>query len=295
MPSKVRKKIFFTAPGGREFDPVRTLVRSVASGLGAEYLRLDYSVTGMAAGIQQLPAISSEADLVIADVTDLNPYVMFELGAAHAMGRPILLMAQLTREVYGAGFGGYREITYRMSDIDGASSQMRDLISDALANPDHFKRTSDRDSVPRKKLFISYSRADQEYLERLLVHLRPLEREGLIDLWADTKIAVGAHWKSEIEAALATAAIGVLLTSANLLASDFIVENELPPLLVAAEKNGTRIVPVIVGPSRFQRERSLALFQAINDPKTPLMQMGNSEREALYAKLTEVIEGYLVP
>src|SRR6218665_3206938 len=87
-------------------------------------------------------------------------------------------------------------------------------------------------------IFISYSHKDAEYLERLLVHLKPLERDGLIDTWVDTRLLAGDRWKKEIDAALKKARVAVLLVSADFLASDFIINNELPPLLKAAEEQG---------------------------------------------------------
>jgi hypothetical protein len=104
--------------------------------------------------------------------------------------------------------------------------------------------------------------------------LRPVERSGAISLWSDTKINPGARWREEIKQAIDEARIAVLLISADFLASEFIVTNELPPLLAAAELEGARIIPVIVKPSRFVRDRGLSRFQALNDPKAPLIRQG---------------------
>ena len=38
----------------------------------------------------------------------------------------------------------------------------------------------------RHKVFVSYSHKDETLLQRLQVHLKPLERGGLVELWDDT-------------------------------------------------------------------------------------------------------------
>ena len=106
-------------------------------------------------------------------------------------------------------------------------------------------------STPRTTVFISYSHQDSRWLKRLQVHLKPLERGGIIDRWDDTRIAAGQQWKAEIERALDSARVAVLLVSADFLASDFIDKQELPPLLQAAEEAGATILPLVVAPCLF--------------------------------------------
>ena len=67
-------------------------------------------------------------------------------------------------------------------------------------------------SGARTRIFVSYSSADVSWLERLQVHLKPLERAGLIEWWAYTRdLLAGQVWEDEIKKALAAAHIGVLL------------------------------------------------------------------------------------
>nr|WP_240788760.1 toll/interleukin-1 receptor domain-containing protein [Ramlibacter henchirensis] len=141
----------------------------------------------------------------------------------------------------------------------------------------------------RPKLFISYSHVDTQCVERLLVHLKPLERANTVVCWSDKRLRTGDKWKAEIEQNLNEAVIAVLLISADFLASDFIVNNELPPLLVKADSNGLRILPVIVKPCGFRRDPILSTFQAANDPATPLLGMTPIEQEALYDKIADEV------
>src|SRR5512135_3783351 len=138
------------------------------------------------------------------------------------------------------------------------------------------------------KVFISYSHADREWLERLQRHLKPLVREGL-DCWDDTHIRPGDDWKQEIQNALDMAQVAVLLISADFFASDFIDENELPPLLDAAQAKGVRILPVILSASQFDWNSSLARFQTVNPPDRPLAKMPRAEQEEIFNSLARTI------
>lgn len=112
----------------------------------------------------------------------------------------------------------------------------------------------------RSKVFVSYSHRDPDWLARLQVHLKPLERRKLIELWDDTRIQAGSRWQKEIETALNQARVAILMISADFIASDFIVEKELPPLLRAAEQDGITILPVILSPSSFSSIPELSQF-----------------------------------
>jgi hypothetical protein len=85
----------------------------------------------------------------------------------------------------------------------------------------------------------------------------------------------------------------VLLVSADFMASEFIANNELPPLLRNAEERGTRIIPLLVKPSRFARDASLKHFQAANDPKNPLVLLPHGEQERVLDGVAEEVERWM--
>lgn len=144
----------------------------------------------------------------------------------------------------------------------------------------------------RHGVFISYSHADAEWLERLQKHLKPLQREG-IDVWDDTRLKPGEPWREEIREALAGTRVAILLISADFLASDFIVTDELPPLLQAAADDGAAILPVIISPCRFRRMESLSRFQAVNNPEKPLAKLRHANREEVLDQVAQAVEDAL--
>lgn len=141
----------------------------------------------------------------------------------------------------------------------------------------------------RSKVFISYSHRDEKWLRRLQVHLKPLERQGLIECWDDTRLVAGQKWRTEIKRAIDSALVAVLLISADFLASDFVDKDELPPLLRACEQEGVVILPLILKPCRFMKTESVSQFQAVNLPTKPLIGMEEVEQELLFDKITDRI------
>lgn len=144
------------------------------------------------------------------------------------------------------------------------------------------------------KVFVSYAHSDKKHLDRLRVHLKPLERAGAIDLWADTRIQASDRWRDEIASALSEAEVAILLISADFLASQFIADNELPPLLAAASAKGVVILPIIIGACRFAKTNELSCFQAINDPKQLIGVLPVAEREKFWVKVSDAVEAALV-
>jgi hypothetical protein len=129
-----------------------------------------------------------------------------------------------------------------------------------------------------RTIFISYSHRDRRWADRLLIHLKPIERDTPVDIWDDSRIEPGANWRQVIENALNTATAAIMLVSADFLASDFVMNDEVPTLLRNAENRGTVIMPLIVSPSLFAQS-ALSGFQTLNSLAAPLSKLSSHQRD----------------
>lgn len=136
-------------------------------------------------------------------------------------------------------------------------------------------------ATKRDKVFVSYSHKDKRLFEEFTTMLAPAIQKGVVALWDDTKIQPGQPWKTEIEKALAVAKVGVLLVSKNFLASEFIIKNELPPLLNAAKAEGATIFWVCLSPC-LHDQTEIASYQAAHDVSKPLSKLSKPQREAVW-------------
>jgi hypothetical protein len=231
-------------------------------------------------------------DLFICDISGDLPQVHYLSGLVEGIGKPIIFISNNEHRPI-LDIAHKNILMYSSASIEQEfRTELNEWIQKAINNPHDFI-ISKKERNTKPKAFISYSHANKEYLSRLMVHLKPLEKKGLIDIWKDTDIQIGDKWREEIDKALSNSNIAILLLSADFMASDFIIENELPPLLAKAEVKGTKIVPIILTPCRFLREPSLSRFQAANLPHEPLSKMDEVDREAIYDKISADIENAL--
>lgn len=97
------------------------------------------------------------------------------------------------------------------------------------------------------KIFISYSRKDKIYKDRLLKSLSKLEEDGIAQIFVDErKIKAGDRFDEIIEKEILKSDIFLLLLSENFWSSDYIKVHELPEIQTRYRKDNIRIIPIVL-------------------------------------------------
>jgi TIR domain len=94
-------------------------------------------------------------------------------------------------------------------------------------------------------VFISYSHKDEALREELETQLKLMQRRNMISVWHDRKIDPGDEWKGQLDDNLESAAIILLLVSADFIASDYCYDVEMKRAL-ERHNHGARVIPVIL-------------------------------------------------
>ena len=166
------------------------------------------------------------------------------------------------------------------------------LIEDVTPKPKNVEIVKEEKKMEKKhSIFISYSHEDDKWLTKVLKILKSLQRYyDNVDSWSDKKIKASDVWKEEIDNALGNATIAILLVSPDFMASDFIANEELQPILNKAVNEGTKILTLILRPTPLLEESGLLKYQAVNAPDKPLTGMTEYEQETVLVNLVDVIK-----
>ena len=243
------KRILALLPNTARSELAYALVTVPAAHATGAHIERASQVVDLAAAPESLIQVLPTYDLVVADVSTDDPTVLYALGCAHAMSRPVALVSPVEpqQRVKATNVFAREAWTFAVPSTPEHArprvGQLQSVFSWALNDPEAFL-TSATARRSRRTVFISYAHQDVVYLNRLTTHLRPLEREGLLEVWTDTKLIPGANWRREIELALKRARIALLLLSADFMASEFIHHYELPSLLAAHPATHREPLPI---------------------------------------------------
>lgn len=127
------------------------------------------------------------------------------------------------------------------------------------------------------KIFFCYAHEDEQLLNKLKTHLRPLQRQGLIELWQDRDISAGTEWEQEISERLNEAQIILLLISPDFMNSDYCYSIEMQRALERHKRKETVAIPVILRYVHWQGE-PLGNLQALPTDAIPVKSWSDQDK-----------------
>ncbi|KUO51795.1 MAG: hypothetical protein APF78_00675 [Sphingomonadales bacterium BRH_c3] len=99
-----------------------------------------------------------------------------------------------------------------------------------------------------KRVFFSYSHADEDLRDQLEVQLSMLKRQGLIEAWHDRRIGAGNEIDGSIDVNMESSSIILLLVSPDFLASDYCYDREMTRAMERHKDGSAKVIPVILRP-----------------------------------------------
>jgi hypothetical protein len=173
--------------------------------------------------------------------------------------------------------------TFESEELINKYHEIKSLLEDAK------KESENKNKPERNEVFISYAHKDTKYKDELLPFIKMLEKTTKISWWADTKIKSGDKWEDEIIGAIARAKVIVVLVSQHFFASEYVWTEELPRILELADNEGATImwIPIRTCP---YKDTNIGKYQAVTDPKIPIISLNSANKDIVYTKLYEDIK-----
>ncbi len=133
---KVDKKLCFVImPFNEKLNPIYdSIIKPVINGLKLKCLRADEIFTSKPI-IEDIWENIKKSNFLIADLTDRNPNVFYELGLAHALNKGVILLTQDLSDV-PFDLRHYRIIVYKdsISGSEELKSTLNDFITEQIEN-----------------------------------------------------------------------------------------------------------------------------------------------------------------
>lgn len=197
-----RRRCFVIMPFSREFEDVWEIAIAPAVGTaGFECTRGDVP-TGPGAIMKDVVAGIFDADIVVADLSTLNPNVLYELGIAHTIGDKTLMICDRKEARLPFDLAEYRTLFYERTE-SGLGQLRRELtarlrdVSAWSANPTNPVR-----QFGPPQFRVPYSSRERQDAVAELLHL-----DGRTVFSISAEVRGGKHFFRDADATLA-AAIG---------------------------------------------------------------------------------------
>ena len=143
--------------------------------------------------------------------------------------------------------------------------------------------------MTRRKLFISYSHADAQWLMLIREHLSVLEAEGLVEAVDDSVIQPGEDWYAKLDREMLESNIALLMISASYLSSLFVRKEEIPRLINRHKLDGMSLYPLLLKDCAWQEVSWLRQVQLRPLNNRPVLSFKGAARDKCLADVAREI------
>ena len=190
--TKQNLSAFVIMPFDPEFDSIYSdLIKPALENIGYEVIRAD-SLVNQHNILKDIVRHIAFANIVVADLTAINPNVFYELGIAHALQKPTILLTQSIDEV-PFDLRAYRIITYstRFDEIKKLSETLSKLGDKAKIRTLDFSNPV-IDFLPPEEIHLEtkLKKNSQHQVEEPLTDEEMKEEKGLWDFVVDGEAAM---------------------------------------------------------------------------------------------------------
>lgn len=144
----------------------------------------------------------------------------------------------------------------------------------------------------RDQIHISYSARDRTWCELLKTQLKPVTGALGLSVSSDLDLGPGEAWEEQITNALGRARLAIVLVSADYLASDDLMERELPRLVELARSGELSLTWLCVR-SCVWSSSPLVEFQAAHDPHAALEELPRGRRDRALVEIARKVNELL--
>lgn len=145
----------------------------------------------------------------------------------------------------------------------------------------------------KPKVCISYSHTDEEkYFKNFKKRLALLERNEVIEFWADHKIIAGQNWDQTIKDKFSEGDIFILLVSDDFTYSDYIDKVE-KKIMLQSKDRGAKIIPVFVRECNLKYHPWITKNQGLNTRDNWIGNSKPNEVDSLYKSIFDALDDHI--
>ncbi|WP_437977740.1 TIR domain-containing protein [Sorangium sp. So ce295] len=137
------------------------------------------------------------------------------------------------------------------------------------------------------RVLMSHAAEDSTLAAELRLHLSPLRREGLIDLWDSSRVEAGLEVAAELERQLSDTDVVIVLLSSSYLSSAY---DETERMLARSADGALRVIPIIARPCDWS-ESPLGSIQPLPRGGKPITKW--SDRDEAWLDVARGLRGVL--